>query len=110
MTKHDLKAVKAKILEEIDKTSKSVEDYREMTSPISPENTTGRVSWMDATNNKSVAETALLHAEEKLKNLNYVLSSIDEPDFGICINCQKPIPIGRILLMPQSRYCVNCAS
>ncbi len=110
MTKHDLKAVKEKVLEEIDKTSRSIEDYREMTSPISPENAIGRVSRMDAINNKSVAEAALLHAEEKLKNLNIVLSSIDEPGFGICIKCQKPIPIGRILLMPQSRYCVNCAN
>lgn len=110
MTKHDLKAVKAKVLEEIEKTRHSIEDYREMSNPISPESAIGRVSWMDATNNKSATESALRNAEEKLKNLNYVLNSIDEPGFGICIKCQNPIPIGRILLMPHSRYCVNCAS
>ena len=95
--------------EEIDKTSKIVDDYKELTKPISPENAIGRISRMDAINNKSVTEAALRQAESKLKNLNLVLDSLDDKAFGLCLKCKKPIPIGRILLMPQSRYCVNCA-
>ncbi|HIN40228.1 MAG TPA: TraR/DksA family transcriptional regulator, partial [Flavobacteriales bacterium] len=30
-------------------------------------------------------------------------------DFGLCSKCYKVIPAGRLLLMPHSRYCVNCA-
>ncbi|MGS2761853.1 TraR/DksA family transcriptional regulator [Sinomicrobium sp. M5D2P9] len=30
-------------------------------------------------------------------------------DFGICIKCKKPIPMGRIMAMPQSTLCVHCA-
>jgi DnaK suppressor protein len=110
MTKQELKDVKEKVVQEIDKTEKSIEDYRDMSRPISPENAIGRVSRMDAINNKSVTEAALRQAELKLINLHNVLSSSDGEDFGLCLKCQKPIPIGRILLMPQSRYCVNCAS
>lgn len=109
MTKQELKDVKEKVLKEIEKTKNSIADYREITKPISPENAIGRITRMDAINNKSVAEAALRQAEGKLKNLVNVQESINEPDFGICLKCQKPIPIGRILLMPQSRYCVNCA-
>lgn len=109
MTEQELIDIKEKVIQEIEKTKKSIADYREITKPISPENAIGRISRMDAINNKSVAEAALRQVEEKLKNLNIVLDSIDETDFGICLKCQKPIPIGRILLMPQSRYCVNCA-
>lgn len=101
--------IKSKVLEEISKTSKNIEDYKEITKPISPENAIGRISRMDAINNKSVAEAALRQAESKLKNLHIVLESINDKDFGMCMKCQKPIPVGRILLMPQSRYCVNCA-
>jgi DnaK suppressor protein len=64
---------------------------------------------MDAINNKSVTEAALRQAEEKLNKLKYVLTKIHDDDFGLCAKCKKPIPIGRILLMPQSRHCVNCA-
>ena len=63
---------------------------------------------MDAINNKSVNQVALTNAETKLNNLKVALSNIDDVDFGICIRCKKPIPLGRILLMPQSITCVNC--
>lgn len=64
---------------------------------------------MDAINNKSVNEAALAKAKQKLKNLEISLSNLNEPDFGICAKCNQTIPIGRIMLMPQSRFCVNCA-
>ena len=47
--------------------------------------------------------------EEKLNKLKLVLNKVDDADFGICIRCGEPIPIGRVLLMPQSRNCVRCA-
>jgi DnaK suppressor protein len=109
MTDQEKKDIKAKVLAEIDKTEKSIADYKELTKPISPENAIGRISRMDAINNKSVTEAALRQAESKLKNLQLVLENMEDQDFGLCQKCQKPIPIGRILLMPQSRFCVNCA-
>jgi DnaK suppressor protein len=109
MTDQEKKDIKAKVLAEIDKTEKSIADYKELTKPISPENAIGRISRMDAINNKSVTEAALRQAESKLKNLQLVLENMEDQDFGLCQMCQKPIPIGRILLMPQSRFCVNCA-
>jgi len=30
-------------------------------------------------------------------------------DFGICVRCKNPIPLERIMLIPQSNRCVNCA-
>ena len=109
MTKQELNDIEEKVLQEIEKTKKSIADYQELTKPISPENAIGRITRMDAINNKSVAEAALRQAEVKLNNLLNVQDSLEDKDFGICIKCQKPIPIGRILLMPQSRHCVNCA-
>ncbi len=109
MTEQEKLEIRARVMDEIEKTSASIKDYKEITKPISPENAIGRISRMDAINNKSVAEAALRQAEGKLKNLRHVLESMDDKDFGICLKCHKPIPIGRILLMPQSRYCVNCA-
>ncbi len=110
MDKKHLKEVKDKISEEIQKTEKSVATYKEMTKPIAPDDAIGRISRMDAINNKSVTEAALRKAEEKLTKLKYVLTKVDDDGFGLCVKCSKPIPLGRILLMPQSRYCVHCAS
>ena len=109
MTKIELAKVQNIIEEEIDKTKVSIQHYKELTKPIAPENAIGRISRMDAINNKSVNEAALLKAEQKLKNLKIALSNINDSDFGICARCNQNIPLGRILLMPQSRFCVNCA-
>ena len=109
MEKPDRAEIKKKILAEIKKTSESIADYKEMTQPIAPENAIGRISRMDAINNKSVTEAALRKAEEKLGKLNYVLTKINDSDFGLCARCKQPIPLGRILMMPQSLYCVRCS-
>ncbi|WP_347926237.1 TraR/DksA C4-type zinc finger protein [Pontimicrobium sp. SW4] len=65
---------------------------------------------MDTLKNKSINEAALKQAEQKLKNLKVGLSNINDTDFGLCFKCHNQIPLGRILLVPHARYCVNCAS
>ena len=109
MNKEDKQDIKKRILDELKKTEELILDYKESTKPISPENAIGRVSRMDAINNKSVVEAALRKAEEKLNKLKLVLDKVNDADFGLCMRCGNPIPIGRILLMPQSRNCVRCA-
>ena len=109
MNKEDKQDIKKRILEELKKTEELILDYKESTKPISPENAIGRVSRMDAINNKSVVEAALRKAEEKLNKLKLVLDRVNDADFGLCMRCGNPIPIGRILLIPQSRNCVRCA-
>ena len=106
----DRKDLKALIQEQISKTQDKISELRELTQPISPENAIGRVSRMDAINNKSINDAALRKAEEKLKKLEYALTQINEPDFGTCAKCGSDIQPGRILLVPESRFCVRCAS
>lgn len=102
--------IKEIIVEEIKKTETQIKSYQELTKPVSPDVAIGRVSRMDHINNKSVIESALRQAEEKLRKLNVALGNLDSPDFGICAKCKKPIPMGRILIKPESRFCVQCAT
>ena len=97
------------LLDEISKTEKLIEEYKDMTKPVAPDVAIGRISRMDAINNKSVTEASLRQTEEKLKNLHRVFSQLGSKDFGLCLKCRKPIPLGRILIRPESLYCVNCA-
>ena len=109
MTQKELTEIEKVIKNEIYQTEQDILHYKELTKPIAPENAIGRVSRMDAINNKSVNEAALRKAEQKLKKLNITLSNLNEPEFGVCAKCKNNIPIGRIMLMPHSRFCVNCA-
>tara|TARA_B100001758_G_C18328956_1_gene567674 strand:- start:587 stop:919 length:333 start_codon:yes stop_codon:yes gene_type:complete len=109
MNDKEKEEVREKILLEIEKTRAAIIEYKEATKPITPENAIGRISRMDAINNKSVMEAALRKAEDKLNKLRLVEGSLDDDNFGLCLRCKSKIPIQRILLMPQSRNCVRCA-
>lgn len=106
----DKKELQRTLEEEIKKTEQIISEYKEMSQPISPDDAIGRLSRMDAINNKGVMEAALHQAENKLSALQSVISRIDSPGFGLCVSCNQPIPIGRILIRPESQRCVNCAS
>ena len=109
MTKEQLAKLEVKITKDISRTQRSIAEYKELTKPIAPENAIGRVSRMDAINNKSVMEAALRQAEQKLDGLKTVIDQLQDDDFGLCFKCNEPIPIGRIMAMPYNVHCVKCA-
>ena len=102
--------VEQNILEEIAKTQGLIIEYKEMSGPVAPDDAIGRISRMDAINNKSVTEASLRQAEEKQRNLKRVLSLVGTSDFGKCIKCGKAIPEARMLYRPESLNCVDCAT
>ncbi len=110
MNAEEKKGLKEKIIIQIDELKLKIDELKDLTKPISPENAIGRISRMDAINNKSVNEAALRASKEKFKRLENALKNIDKPEFGHCIICQQQIPSGRILIMPESVKCVHCAS
>lgn len=97
------------IQQQIEKTTAAIEELEDLTKPISPEKAIGRVSRMDAINNKSINDAALRQAIMKLEKLIFAQEKCDDPEFGLCKRCKSPIPMGRLLLMPESLFCVRCA-
>ncbi len=101
--------IKQLIKKQIASVERKIESLKDLTGAIAPDDAIGRVSRMDAINNKSVNEAALKQSEAKLKNLHYAMDHVNDDDFGLCVACKAPIPIGRLLLMPESRKCISCA-
>ena len=109
MTEKQLYQVKKSIENSILTTKNTIASLEELTKPISPENAIGRVSRMDAINNKSVNEAALRNFKNKLNLLEAAIQRVNHKSFGLCNICNLSIPIQRIMLMPQSNRCINCA-
>ncbi|PKP18620.1 MAG: TraR/DksA family transcriptional regulator [Bacteroidetes bacterium HGW-Bacteroidetes-23] len=109
MTNQEKLELKNVLEEKINKTQKDILEYRELTRPEAPDVAIGRVSRMDAINNRSILEAGLRAAENKLSKLKNALDRIDEKNFGQCIKCSQPIPFQRLLIMPESVKCINCA-
>jgi DnaK suppressor protein len=98
------------MLDKITKLKAGIEDLKEVTKPVAPDSSIGRISRMDAINNKSVSEASLIKKKIQLAKLEDAFKNIDTPDFGKCIRCGNDIPWGRIVVMPESGVCIKCAS
>jgi len=94
----------------ITETTEKIVEYEELCKPIAPDVSLGRLTRMDAINNKSVAEAALRTAKRKLSKLQQAKSKLGDPDFGTCRICKNKINPKRIVLMPESDKCVRCAA
>ena len=109
MDKEERQQFAGKIQTAITTTEKDITALEQLTKPIAPDNAIGRLSRMEAMNSKSINEAALTTARQKLGRLKFALTNLDSDDFGICMECGDPIPMARILAMPESAHCVNCA-
>jgi DnaK suppressor protein len=73
-----------------------------------PDNAVGRLSRMDSFNDSGIKQAALSAAREKLYKLENALENLDDPAFGTCVMCTQPIPMERLLALPESTHCVRC--
>ncbi len=101
--------LKRAIAEEIEKQNHLIESLTETSKPVAPDNAIGRLTRMEAISSRGISEASLNSARSKLARLETALEKVDQPDFGMCVRCDKPIPQGRIMLMPESTVCVQCA-
>ena len=106
MNKNKIKNI---IEEKIKDLVLEIDELRQIAKPIEPENAIGRISRMDAINNKSINDRMLRNSLEKLKNLKTGLIRLENIDFGICIQCRREININRLLLIPETLKCVRCS-
>ena len=109
MTEKEKIDLKVAIERKIQLTEASIKDYKDFAKPVAPDVAIGRLSRMDAINNKSVMKAALREAEAKLNRLKGALGSLDNVDFGNCLRCNEAIPFNRLKAMPDTQTCIQCA-
>jgi len=109
MKQVELENIEKEIKQMISKLELEIADLEESAAPVAPENSIGRISRMDAINNKSVLEASLRHRKKKLSKLHLALSKVFSPGFGTCTSCKRPIQSKRLILLPESDKCVKCA-
>ena len=109
MTTDERQVLRERITKQIARTQEKIAQMEEMTQPVAPENSIGRISRMDAINNKSVMEAALREARRELTQLEHADRHLDDADFGVCAQCGDDIPFKRLMLLPGSTKCMRCA-
>ena len=110
MTKAERQELRGKIISQIEGLGHEIEAHKESSKPVEPDVAIGRLTRMDAISAKHISEASLVSARNRLTRLENALRRIDtDEDFGLCSECDEPIPIKRLMLMPESTRCVRCA-
>jgi DnaK suppressor protein len=109
MTDEEKEELKAIINHQISSIREEISELTELTKPITLDNSIGRLSRMDAINNKTINEKALRDKKRILQKLERAAERFNENKAGRCLKCGEAIPFGRLKIMPYTTRCVKCA-
>lgn len=109
MTSEERAELKELILTGIREIEESMPYLKEETKAVKPSSSLGRLTRMEALNDKGVNEHVLDQNRKKLERLRNALRRVDTDDYGLCIRCGRPIPVDRLRLVPEALVCVPCA-
>ncbi|MEX0844546.1 MAG: TraR/DksA C4-type zinc finger protein [Balneolaceae bacterium] len=108
MTETEKKKLIEIITSRIEETKEDIIELKELVKPIPLDASIGRISRMDAINNKTINESSLREKKQELKKLERALENSTSDKFGVCTKCGNDIPFGRLEYMPHTTRCVNC--
>jgi len=108
MTQEERQQIIEIINGDIKKITQKISELKEFTEPISPDDAIGRISRMDAINNKSITESSMRNLQTRLDQLQTITQVMHKKDFGQCIKCHKPIAFERLKIRPEIRLCAGC--
>src|SRR6056297_622615 len=109
MTEAEEKELKYIIDEQIDSVRDEIEELKELTKPVPLDASVGRLSRMDAINNKAINDKQLREKKRTLQKLERAQERYEQEKLGICLKCGNEIPFGRLKFMPYTTRCVACA-
>ncbi|MFU8812939.1 MAG: TraR/DksA family transcriptional regulator [Balneolaceae bacterium] len=109
MTEKEKEELHSIIEEQVRSIREEIEELKELTKPVSLDASIGRLSRMDAINNKAINDKALRDKKQTLQKLERALERYREDTLGTCLKCGEEIPFGRLKFMPYTTRCVRCA-
>jgi DnaK suppressor protein len=109
MKQEQLEAIRSGIQEKIAEMEKTIRALEERAQPVSLDQPIGRISRMDSLANQAIADRMLAESRIRLLKLKSALARMHDRDFGVCAECGNDIPVARLLAMPESILCVQCA-
>lgn len=109
MKSTELAEIRQLIDGQIKSVSEEITELIELTKPVSLDASIGRLSRMDAINNKAINEKALRDKKQTLNKLERAKERAENSDIGTCLRCGDEIPFGRLKIMPYTTKCVKCA-
>jgi DnaK suppressor protein len=87
-----------------------LESSRGSDAPVAPSEAIGRLSRMDAIQQKELAGAGRRNAEHRLGMVRAALATIQRGEYGLCRECEEPVGYRRLKARPETAFCLACQS
>jgi DnaK suppressor protein len=109
MTSAQQQRLAARVDDDLESLAKELKAFELQLRPIAPDCSLGDLLRSEMMHDQEVLSRACLEAKKRYNRLLYVKEHLHDEGYGFCADCEDAIAFERLLLMPESRYCVSCA-
>ncbi len=109
MTSTQQQRLAARIDDDLESLAKELKTFELQLRPIAPDCSLGDLLRSEMMHDQEVLNRACLEVKKRYNRLLYVKEHLHDEGYGYCADCEDAIVFERLLLMPESRYCVSCA-
>jgi DnaK suppressor protein len=109
MTPDQQQRLSTRIANDLESLAAELKAFELQLRPIAPDCSLGDLLRSEMMHDQEVLNRAFLVAKKRYNRLLYVKEHLHDEGYGFCADCEDAIIFERLLLMPESRYCVSCA-
>jgi RNA polymerase-binding protein DksA len=92
------------LLERASRFGRDIEQLQTHTATIGQ----GETDQATSETERAVAEVLEAGTRAALEDIESALARLDDGSYGVCTTCGIPIPVERLLVLPETRLCVAC--
>ena len=110
MTSEEKTQLKNKIKEDLKNLENEILNLQEKITPIAKDCSLDNINRKDMLQEQHIFKKILDDAQIREERLQKALTRVDSKKYGVCQECEENIALGRLMLLPESTYCVSCKS
>jgi DnaK suppressor protein len=107
----EIAELRAEMAAELERLARSVSRGAEATKPVALDQASvGRVSRADAMQNQAMSVATQGRSQARHAELAEAIDRLNKGTFGVCQRCGAPVPFGRLMVFPETRFCAACGA
>ena len=109
MTLQEKEKIRELLRRKREKLVRKVWDLEQLTGIDEPDCAVDKINREGAMQDNQILMESLSKTQAGLLKVDRALKKVDDRSFGTCSKCGSPIPIERLLIMPESDLCIACS-